>query len=129
MGSMALDHFEKLVAGSARGTLGDGEAATIAIALEIDGIPLLDDHKACGICDKRYPKLSYGCSIDIFAHAEVGRALGTSGLALAVFNALMKARMRVLPQHERWVVNLIGPERAAQCGSLSRSARSSFDIP
>ena len=31
--------------------------------------------------------------------------------------------MRVLPEYEGWVVNLIGSENVAQCKNLSRAAR------
>lgn len=123
MGNMAVSHFVDLVIGPAQDTLDDGEAATIACALENSGIPLIDERKARRICDERYPNLPYGCTVDIFAHPDVREALGDVDLAQALFNALTEARMRVLPQHEDWVVNLIGPENAASCRSLSRSIR------
>ena len=123
MGEEAESYFESLVIGSARSTLDDGEAATIACALEIGGIPLIDERKARRICDQRYPSLSYGCTVDIFAHPKVGNALGVADLALAVLNALKESRMRVLPHHLDWVVNLIGPENAADCNSLPRTVR------
>lgn len=50
-------------------------------------------------------------------------ALGCVRLADAVFNALHDGRMRLLPHHLKWVVGLIGPERAGQCRSLPRSVR------
>lgn len=123
MGDEAAIHFEKLVVGSARNTLDDGEAATIACALELGGIPLIDERKARRICDQRFLNLSYGCTVDIFAHPQVKRALGDADLSTAVLNALREARMRVLPHHLNWVVNLIGPENAAGCNSLPRTAR------
>jgi predicted nucleic acid-binding protein len=123
IGNAAAAHFEELVIGPARSTLDDGEAATIACALEIGGVPLIDERKARRICDARHPSLRYGCTVDIFAHREVGKALGDADLALAVLNALKEARMRVLPHHLDWVVNLVGPENAAECNSLPRAAR------
>lgn len=123
MGDKAEIFFEELVIGSARNTLDDGEAATIACALELGGIPLIDERKARRICDQRHPSLSYGCTVDIFAHPEVGKALGNADLAIAVLNALKEARMRVLPHHLDWVVNLVGPENAAECNSLPRAVR------
>ena len=119
----AESYFERLVAGSARTTLDDGEAATIACALEIGGMPLLDERKARRICSQRYPNLSYGCTVDIFAHPAVEKVLGVDDLALAVLAALKESRMRVLPHHLDWVVNLIGPENAAECNSLPRAVR------
>ena len=125
MGNEAESHFESLVVGSARNTLDDGEAATIACALETGGIPLLDERKARRICKQRYPELSYGSTVDIFAHPEVGNTLGAAGLALAVLTALKESRMRVLPHHLDWVIDLIGLENAAECNSLPRTVRMS----
>lgn len=123
MGVVATDHFEELTIGLAKNTLDDGEAATIACAMEIDGVPLLDERKARRICEEKYPNLSYGCSVDIFAHRGVGKVLGKTDLALAVLNALEQSRMRVLPEYLDWVVNLIGHENAAKCKSLPSSVR------
>ena len=123
MGDEAAIILEKLVSGPARETLDDGEAATIACALELGGIPLIDERKARRICDQRYPRLSYGYTVDIFAYPEVGKALGNADLAIAVRNALKEARMRVLPHHRDWVVHLVGQENAAHCNSLPRAVR------
>ena len=123
MGEVASGHFENLVIGPARDTLDDGEAATIACALESGGVPLIDERKARRICDERYSDLAYGYTVDLFAHPNVGEALGDANLAQAVLNAFTEARMRVLPHHLDWVVTLIGPEHAAQCNSLPRTVR------
>lgn len=123
MGEVASGPFENLVIGPARDTLDDGEAATIACALESGGVPLIDERKARRICDERYSDLPYGYTADLFAHPDVGEALGDANLAQAVLNALTEARMRVLPHHLDWVVKLIGPEHAAQCNNLPRTVR------
>ena len=123
MEEVASGHFESLVIGPARDTLDDGEAATIACALESGGVPLIDERKARRICDERYSDLPYGYTVDLFAHPNVGEALGDANLAQAVLNALTGARMHVLPHHLDWVVSLIGPEHAAQCNSLPRTVR------
>lgn len=123
MGAVATTHFEELVIGSAPDILGDGEAATIACALEIGGVPLIDERKACRVCSERYPSLFYGCTVDIFAHLEVRKALGDADLSLAVLNALKQARMRVQPHYLDWVVNLVGHKNAAECNSLPYSTR------
>ena len=123
MGEVASGHFEDLVIGPARDTLDDGEAATIACALESGGVPLIDERKARRICDERHPDLPYGYTVDLFAHPDVGKALGDASLAQAVLNVLTEARMRVLPHHLDWVVKLVGPENVAQCNSLPRTVR------
>ena len=118
-----IEYFTSLVSGSAAETLDDGEAATIAYALEHGATALIDERKANRICAERYSALATGCTIDVLAHNGVEAALGHSRLADGVFNALYHGRMRVLAQHVNSVVNLIGPERAAQCVSLPRSVR------
>lgn len=119
----ATDTFEQLVIGPAAMTLDDGEAATIAYALELNGIAIIDERKATRICAGRFPALGIACTVDLFAHPEVARALGRKGLAQAMLNALRTARMRVLPHHIAWVVELIGAREAASCISLPRSIR------
>jgi predicted nucleic acid-binding protein len=116
-------HFETLVVGPAAMTLDDGEAATIAYAVSHQGTPVIDERKATRICAERYPALQLGCTVDILAHSAVESYLGKEMLVNAVFNALQKGRMGVLSQHVRWVVDLIGPERAAQCTSLPKAIR------
>ena len=126
LGDTGTRHFFNLVSGPAAQTLDDGEAATIAHALETEppAIPLIDERKANHICADRFAQLVTGSTVDLLAQDDVQAALGRDRLASAVFNALYYGRMRVLPHHLDWAVNLIGPERAKQCESLPRSARS-----
>ena len=126
LGDTGTRHFFNLVSGPAAQTLDDGEAATIAHALETEppAIPLIDERKANRICAHRFADLVTGSTVDLLAQDDVQAALGRDRLASAVFNALYYGRMRVLPHHLNWVVNLIGPERAKQCESLPRSVRS-----
>jgi predicted nucleic acid-binding protein len=116
-------HFEGLVIGPAVMTLDDGEAATIAYTVANGGVPIIDERKAKRICAERFPSLRLACSTDIFAHEGVLHAIGQTRLAQAVVNALQIARMRVLPHHRKWVLDLIGPEQAALCMSLPSSVR------
>jgi predicted nucleic acid-binding protein len=116
-------HFERLVVGPAATTLDDGEAATIAYAVTHQGLVVIDESKATRLCTRLYPKLPVGCTVDILAHSRVMKALGRDRLADAVYNALREGRMRVFEKHTRWVLDLIGPERAAECPSLPKHAR------
>lgn len=120
---VAITHFEQLVIGPTAMTLDDGEAATIAYSLANSGVPVIDERKAKRICAERFPSLSLACSVDIFAHEDVFGVMGSARLAQAVVNALQNARMRVLPHHRQWVLDLIGSEHAARCMSLPRSIR------
>jgi|SRR5665213_116435 len=116
-------HFEQLVIGPAAMTLDDGEAATIAYAVANGGIPIIDERKAKRICAERFPSICLASSTDLFAHDNVVGQIGHARLKQAVINALQLARMRVLPHHIKWVLELIGPEQAALCASLPSSAR------
>ena len=123
IGDTGMRHFANLVSGSAAETLDDGEAGTIACALDQGGaIALVDERKAIRICAERFPSLSMGCTVDVLAQRHVRAALGSS-LADAVFNALDRGRMRVPDHHGQWVVDLIGKERAAGCRSLPKRFR------
>lgn len=123
LGSLAEEIFGRLVTGGAAETLDDGEAATIAYAVEHNAIAIIDERKATRICGSKFPTLPLGCTIDLFTHSNVWHALGRHDLSLAVLNALQGAKMSVLPHHVEWVAELIGPENAALCTSLPRSAR------
>jgi len=126
LGEVGLAHFESLVVGSASETLDDGEAATLAHAVEIGAVAIIDERKANRISGARFPGLAMRCSLDVFANAAVQQALCQQRLAEAVFNALRGARMRVPLQHRQWVVDLIGTERAAVCSSLPDSVRTTL---
>ena len=124
LGDSDIQHFSDLVTGPAAQTLDDGEAATIAYALEHGAVVLIDERKANRICTERFPALVTGSTVDLLAQGNVQAALGHDRLAEAVFHALRHGRMRVLPHHVPWVVDLIGQTRAARCPSLPRSVRS-----
>jgi predicted nucleic acid-binding protein len=118
--------FEELVIGRGPNTLDDGEAATVAFAVENDLIPVLDERKARRICAERFATTKIASTIDLLCHDAVAASLGTDILGDAVFSALQNARMRVLPQHVNWVVTCIGPQRAAQCLSLPSRVRATM---
>ncbi len=123
LGDAGTQHFTSLVSGPANQTLDDGEAATIACALEHGATVLIDERKAIRICAERFGELSTGYTVDIFTQDDVQRILTRDTLADAVFNALYQGRMRVPDHYVGWVVNLIGEERAAQCRSLPAAVR------
>ena len=123
LGSVGLKRFGELVSGAAATTLDDGEAATIAYAIEHRITALIDERKATRVCRERFEELSIGCTVDLLAHAKVASALGREELSEAVFNALYHGRMRVPARHREGVVDLVGTERARQCASLPQSAR------
>lgn len=125
IGKSAEDDFIGLVSGAATETLGDGEAATIAKAVEVGGLALLDDRKALRICIERFPGLRTSGTVDLLRDPRLAEALTERQLADAVFHAAHDARMHVPAQHGRWVIELLGRDRALLCPSLARIARSS----
>ena len=118
LGEAGRSNFLSLVDGPTTDTLDDGEAATIASALEHDGIALIDERKALRICAERFAHLPTGHTVDLLAHQKVRAALGHDRLGNAVFKALYHGRMRVPNLYVEWIVNLIGAHRAAMCSTL-----------
>jgi len=123
LASIDDEPFRDLVSGSAGVTLDDGEAATIALAVARSTAAILDERKAIRICGSRFPLVRLGATSDLLLHSAVMEALGHDSVADAVFAALIGARMRVLPANLPSAIALLGPERAALCPSLPRSAR------
>ncbi len=123
LGEDAQNHFLSMISGPTAESLDDGEAATIACALERNACPVIDEKKAIKICEARFGSLTKACTIDLFFHEMAFKTFGQSGIADAVFNALTRGRMRVLEHHQDAVIRLIGSERAAQCSSLPSQVR------
>ncbi|SCA56743.1 hypothetical protein MTBPR1_30113 [Candidatus Terasakiella magnetica] len=117
------NHFESLVSGNAASTLDDGEAATLAYCVTHKSIPVIDEKKANRICKEKFPSLSPICSSELFMLAQRSGTVTDRQLGDAVYLALSKSRMRVMNDHAQWIVDLVGPKRAANCTSLPRSAR------
>lgn len=116
-------HFLSLVGGDSAETLDDGEAATIASALECYGVAVLDERKARRICQQRFPSLHVASAVDVLAHRQASSVLGTIDLKAAIFKSLKFGRMRVPNEHVAAIVDLLGPDQIAQCPSLPRSVR------
>jgi predicted nucleic acid-binding protein len=118
LGATGLDIFEQLVVGSAAATLDDGEAATLAHAMEKAGAAVIDERKALRLAAERYPELLTASTMDLLGHPSVCEALGDTGLSDAIYLALRDARMGVCEPHKAWVVEVIGAERASRCRGL-----------
>ncbi len=115
----ALQTFIGLVGAPPPDDLGDGESGAIALAKHLDLAVALDDGKARRICRNRFPNVEIIASAEIFAQADVAAALGSS-LGDAVHGAMLRARMRVLPEHREWVASVLG-ERAGDFPVLRRA--------
>ncbi|OZG73089.1 hypothetical protein BTA51_11365 [Hahella sp. CCB-MM4] len=99
-------------------SLDDGEAATIAVALENNHIAVVDERKGLQRLQDEKPGCCTPTTIDLLLHPSVINIFGTTYVADLVFNALSEARMRILLEHREAVVDLIGIERALKCNSL-----------
>jgi predicted nucleic acid-binding protein len=98
--------------------LGDGEAATLAHAVKGGATAVIDEKKALRIGAAKFPELRLLATLDLLSVGSVAEALGRATLADAVFSALIHARMRVPSEFRKWVVDLIGRERALRSPSL-----------
>ncbi|MCW5939185.1 MAG: hypothetical protein KF884_03380 [Fimbriimonadaceae bacterium] len=123
MGEVARGIFETLVTGSAQDTLDDGEAATIACALEYEGIAIIDEAKALRICSSSFPLLEVTSTCHLLLHEHVEQILGREALCDCLFNALQISRMRVPKKYLDEVVQLLGADRANLCNSLPKAVR------
>nr|WIE93437.1 hypothetical protein P9270_010120 [Mesorhizobium sp. WSM4875] len=123
LGTAGITIYETLIDGSAFRTLDDGEAATIALAVEVGGVALIDERKARSLCASAFPGLIVSCTAELLLHGTVAVALGAQGQIDALVSALTLARMRVPAEHVAQVKALIGAERAAMCPSLPKAVR------
>lgn len=122
LGSAGYKMYERLIDGSTENTLDDGEAATIACAIELSGVALIDERKALRLCAQIFPTLALVPTIGILLSEPVSAALGQIAQANALFAALQIARMRIPLPYLSQAVALIGEERAKACPSLPRHA-------
>lgn len=114
------DVFLELVAGATAQSLGDGEAATLALASSRSAHALIDERKARRIAATRFPAVKCASTVDLLVYKSVQRVLGEQTVREALYAALKNARMRVLPEHADWVCSMIGAEWRSDCPSLSK---------
>lgn len=118
--------YEKLVAGG--NSLGDGEAATIAIAAERNHIAVVDECRGRKRAGRLMLAGNTAWSIDLILHPIVAKSLGREAQIEAVYLALRNGRMRVPEDHCDKVVGIIGVQCALNCTCLPgyRHRRSSW---
>lgn len=120
LGNQGRGVFLELVASDLTGGLDDGEASTIAAALEHskDAVVVVDEKKAARLLSERWPERRCISTVTLLAQPRVRTGLSDQAFADAVFSALKHACMRVPADGLEWVLGLIGAERAGQCPSL-----------
>ena len=108
--------FSELVSGNS--SLGDGEAATIAIGVSRHRLPVIDERKGRLLAQVHLAGKKPGWSLDLFLDPQVMATLGIKEAVEALYLALRYGRMRIHEEHCDRVVKLIGYERALKCNSL-----------
>ena len=121
--SQAAATYQQLIEGHASETLDDGEAATIACALQADAVAVVDEKKGRSICAANFPNLLISSTIELLIHPDVALTLGTEAQSEAVYKALYFGRMRVPKEYIDTTISLIGKERAKKCSSLPNKLR------
>ena len=120
----AEDVYLSLVAGRASQTLDDGEAATLALALDLGATALIDERKAIGIAATRFPTLNVATTTDLLLSDRIRSVLTPVDLSDALFATLAEARMRVPDHLLDEVCACLGPEKTGLCPSLPARVRS-----
>ena len=120
LGKQGRTIFRDLVGGDLTGGLDDGEAASIAAAIEYSAsaVVVIDERKARRIFSQQWPERACVDTISVLAqpHMRIGQT--NEVFAAAVFSALVHARMWVPQEGRDWTIKLIGEDRANSCPSL-----------
>ena len=91
LGAAGVRSFSTLIVGPAKDTVDDGEAATIAYAVEHGATILIDEKKATRICKERFSHLTVGSTIDLIGCPAVRAKLGRN-LAHAIVSPATGSR-------------------------------------
>lgn len=94
MSRASEEYFEQLVSGDSASTLDDGEASTIAVAIALAGVAVVDEAKANRICANVFPKLLLSSTTDLLLHEAVEVAVGRGAVDELIYQALRGARMQ-----------------------------------
>ncbi|HEV7276571.1 MAG TPA: DNA-binding protein [Devosiaceae bacterium] len=99
-------------------SLGDGEAATIAIASKRGCWPVLDERRGRNRASEHCGVKPAGWSLDLLTHPAVSTTLGQVQALDAIFLALREGRMRIPPESADFVISAVGETRARECTCL-----------
>jgi predicted nucleic acid-binding protein len=119
----AEEIYLSLVAGPVSQTLDDGEAATLAHALQAGGSAIIDERKAIGLAASRFPDLRIISTTDLLMSSRLHSVLSRTDLADILYAALTDARMRVPDHLLDAVCEYLGPSRILNCPSLPARLR------
>lgn len=123
LGKQGRTIFRELVSQNLSAGLDDGEAATIAAAMEhsASAVVVIDEKKARRIVGQRWPDRRCVNTVTVLAQPQLRAGLSDDAFAAAVFSALVHARMSVPLDGREWTIKLIGTDRAVELGNLGSS--------
>ncbi len=121
MGAESAGLYLSLTGAPPPNDLGDGEAATLALANAKSGCAVIDERKAARIARERFPDVPVLTTLDILSSERFLDCVGHERAADAVYRALTAARMRIPYDSREWVLELLGPERILDCPSFKRA--------
>ncbi len=116
MDDEAVRLFETMI--RSPGSLDDGEAATIAVAVSQGFLPIVDERKGRARAQDLMNGQAPAWSLDLLVHPAVQSELVGGACIDAVYLALREGRMRIDEERCDALVRLIGIERAKDCVSL-----------
>jgi len=115
--------YLRLITGSADGSLGDGEAATIACSLHRGGFIALDDAKARETCKNVFPQIKQVSTMDLLVELYEKKQIDYDYLAKAIYDALQFSRMHVLDQYYDFIEKILTPDQRSNCSCLPSCLR------
>lgn len=115
--------FLDLAGAAAPDSLGDGEAATIAVAEQLKCMAIIDERKATRIARSRRPSHMTACTLDLYSCNDLSSIFSKEDLALLVFGSMQHARMRVPVDRQSWVIDLLGENRVKQCTCFPQQSK------
>lgn len=118
-----LEVFFDLVSGGTANSLGDGEAATLALSEGNNFVAAIDEKKATQRASEAFSSLKMATTIDLLSYVSVKNLLSKDELSQSVLLALRNARMQVWDHQFQWVLDLIGIKNARECPTLRRHLR------
>lgn len=98
--------------------LDDGEAATLAHAIQDSVVAVIDERKATRVAALRTEPPVLLHTLDLLSSRILTATLSQSTISDFVHGALLHARMRVPYPFRPWVVGLLGPDRTRECPSI-----------
>ncbi|WP_299783115.1 hypothetical protein [uncultured Roseobacter sp.] len=126
--NQAQANYFQLVSGSSLTSVGDGEAATLAISETLKCWAVIDERKTQLIGASRFPNLKFASTVDLISHSSAVGALSDRELTSALLAALEVAHMHVEDRHLAWVAQTLGLDLLASRTTLPSSFRERANV-